>query len=68
MKKGRKFSIFFFWSKDIAEWNKDHYKKNKKGEEEQGELVELKIFKFFWSKDFISQESPILADVDFYQK
>ena len=68
MKKGRKFSIFF----SDRKWNKDHYKKNKKGEKEQGELVVLKIFNFlstfFWSKDFISQESPILADVDSYQK
>ena len=43
MKKGRKFSIFF----SDRKWNKDHYKKNKKGEKEQGELVVLKIFQFF---------------------
>ena len=59
------------WLKDIAEWNKIVIKKSQKSEEEQGEKwnwkMEVKICNFlstlFLNKDFLSQESPISADV-----
>ena len=39
-----KFNIFFLSLKDIAEWKKDHYKKNHKKEEEQGRKWKYKLF------------------------
>ena len=58
--------IFFLRLKDIAEWNKIIVKKIKKWRR-TGWKMEVKIFNFlsklFRNKNFISQDSQILADV-----
>ena len=58
--------IRFLRSKDIAEWNKiilKIMKKMKKDREKNGSEIYNFLSTLFRNKDFILQQSPILADV-----